>query len=211
MQIGTPTITALRMRWGELSVIQAAHAAEILIKARIAEEHPLLIFEYLPKPIPGKTARLELEQLIENGRTYQYGDLPDRLWATTGIKLPELDLYRSFGRLRNAIQHFTSPSRAVSHEAIEFIFRVIDPFVHQCWGLYAVDYNEDYEAYIYFVAGLIRRGVRFLVSPGVIETWDATEKDWPESDPSYQHEMETRVASARRALAADRGNGEQTG
>ena len=32
-------------KWGELSVLQAAHAAEILIKAKIAEEHPLLIFE----------------------------------------------------------------------------------------------------------------------------------------------------------------------
>jgi hypothetical protein len=35
--------------WPELSVLQAAHAAELLIKARIAEEHPLLIFENLPK------------------------------------------------------------------------------------------------------------------------------------------------------------------
>ena len=35
--------------WGELSVLQAAHAAEILIKARIAQEHPLLIFEDFPK------------------------------------------------------------------------------------------------------------------------------------------------------------------
>ncbi len=32
-------------KWGELSVLQAAHAAEILIKARIAQEHPLLIME----------------------------------------------------------------------------------------------------------------------------------------------------------------------
>lgn len=36
-------------RWPELSVLQAAHAAELLIKARIAQEHPLLIFEQLPR------------------------------------------------------------------------------------------------------------------------------------------------------------------
>ena len=36
-------------KWAELSVLQAAHAAEILIKAKIAEEHPLLIFEKFPK------------------------------------------------------------------------------------------------------------------------------------------------------------------
>ena len=34
--------------WPELSVLQAAHAAEFLVKARIAEEHPLLVFERLP-------------------------------------------------------------------------------------------------------------------------------------------------------------------
>ena len=31
--------------WDDLSVLHAAHAAEILIKARIAAEHPLLIFD----------------------------------------------------------------------------------------------------------------------------------------------------------------------
>ena len=30
--------------WPQLSVLQAAHSAEILIKARIAQAHPLLIF-----------------------------------------------------------------------------------------------------------------------------------------------------------------------
>lgn len=39
-------------RWPELSIIQAAHAAELLIKARIAQEHPLLIFEKLPSRQP---------------------------------------------------------------------------------------------------------------------------------------------------------------
>src|SRR5690242_8785771 len=36
-------------RWPDLSVLQAAHSAELLIKARIAQEHPLLIFEQLPR------------------------------------------------------------------------------------------------------------------------------------------------------------------
>jgi hypothetical protein len=36
-------------KWPELSVLQASHAAELLIKARIEQEHPLLIFEQLPK------------------------------------------------------------------------------------------------------------------------------------------------------------------
>src|SRR5258708_6221421 len=143
--------------WSELSVLQAAHAAEILIKARIAQEHPLLIFEQLPKA-PTEDEPLSLKRIVESGRTYQYADLPDRLWATTGIKLPELERYRAFGRLRNSIQHFTVPENVdVSEETIRFIFEVIDPFIHDCWGLYAVDFNEDYEPYVYFVEGLIRR------------------------------------------------------
>jgi uncharacterized membrane protein YgdD (TMEM256/DUF423 family) len=48
--------------WSELSVLQAAHAAEILIKARIAQRHPLLIFEHLPKP-PAIKTKLSLEHL----------------------------------------------------------------------------------------------------------------------------------------------------
>ncbi len=143
--------------WPEMSVIQAAHAAEILIKARIAQEHPLLIFEQLPKP--KKDELLSVEDLIQTGRTYQYADLPHRLWATTGFVLTNLEKYQSFGRLRNAIQHFAPPNKDHASEAIDFIYEVIDPFINEAWGLFAVDYNEDYEHPKYLVEGLIRRGV----------------------------------------------------
>jgi hypothetical protein len=186
-------------QWSELSVIQAAHAAEILIKARIAQEHPLLIFEQLPKPTGNEPSKLRLKDLIENGRTYQYADLPVRLWATTGIRIPNLEMYRSFGRLRNAIQHFASPGdRDVSQDAIEFTFGVIDPLINACWGLFAVDYNEDYEPYEYFVPGLIRRGVRFLVSPDMIQDIGTMTFEWPEGDATYRVEMEKRIDIARR-------------
>src|SRR5258708_9275382 len=104
--------------WSELSVLQAAHACEILIKARIAQEHPLLIFEQLPKA-EANEAPMSLRRLVEGGRTYQFADLPDRLWATTGLKLPAADRYRAFGKLRNSIQHFAVPSDVdVSTEAV---------------------------------------------------------------------------------------------
>jgi hypothetical protein len=183
--------------WSELSVLQAAHAAEIFIKARIAQQHPLLIFEHLPKPTTAKP-KLSLEHLIEDGRTYQFFELPDRLWATTGITLPNLTLYKSFGRLRNAIQHFASPKRDVSQDALEFIYGVIDPFINRCWKLFAVDYNEDHEPYIYLVDGLIRRGIPFLVSPGVIENLEHTEQSWPSSDPKYKTTMLARFKQAKR-------------
>src|SRR5262245_53326376 len=148
--------------WVELSVLQAAHAAEILIKARIAQEHPLLIFDQLPKATSDSTARLSLEHLIELGRTYQFSDLPDRLWAVTGVLLPNLARFQSFGRLRNTIQHFSAPSGVdIGDETVRFIYEVIDPFINECWGLYVIDFNEDHEPYVYLVEGLVRRGVRF--------------------------------------------------
>jgi hypothetical protein len=191
-------------RWPQLSVLQAAHAAEILIKARIAEEHPLLIFEQLPRSTQVDADSLELRHLFEKGRTVQYADLPDRLWATTGIRLPNVETFQDFGKLRNTIQHFASPGvRDCSQETIEYIFKVIDPFINDCWGLYAVDYNEDYEPYIYFVKGLVSRGVHFLVSPGVIENLEHIDLDWPENAPEYRTEMGRRFEVAKRAEAGE--------
>src|SRR4051812_23096465 len=71
-------------RWPELSILQAAHAAELLIKARIAQEHPLLIFDHLPKSANSAGGLLDLEDLFRQGRTIQWSDLPERLWASTG-------------------------------------------------------------------------------------------------------------------------------
>ena len=34
---------------------------------------------------------------------------------------------------------------------LRYVFEVLDPFMHQCWGLHAVDFNEDYEPYEYYV------------------------------------------------------------
>ena len=58
--------------WAELGVLQAAHSAELLLKARIAEEHPLLIFEDLPKA--DLSRELTLKDLFEKGRTIQWAD-----------------------------------------------------------------------------------------------------------------------------------------
>ena len=125
----------------DLGVIQAAHACELLIKARIAQEHPLLIFSKLPE---SKKGTLDLELLAESGMTFQYNELPERLWAATGCKINEINLYKKFGKLRNAIQHFATPrDRDLSKETLEFLFAVVDPLIHDWWELYVVDYYVD--------------------------------------------------------------------
>jgi hypothetical protein len=90
-----------------LSIVHAAHGAEILIKARIAEEHPLLIFKSYPKSNTTKDV-LSIKELFKYGRTLMYSELPEVLWAATGYRIKELDKYLKFGDLRNTIVHFSA-------------------------------------------------------------------------------------------------------
>ena len=183
--------------WPELSVLQAAHAAELLIKARIAEQHPLLIFDQLPRSTQTGDAPLSLRHLVERGKTIQFSDLPERLWATTGQKLPSVELFDAFGRLRNVIQHFVSPEgRDLSRETIEFIYGVIDPFINASWGYCAVDHNEDTEPYTYLLEGLIQRKVLFCVSTEAASSFDYNQYGWSETAGGYEGEMARRFAEA---------------
>lgn len=186
-------------KWAELSILQAAHAAEIFIKARIAQEHPLLIFSELPKHIKDPEEKLDLKTLAENGRTYQYQDLPRILWAATGITLPNIEKYKSFGKIRNTLQHFAPPENInFSIEALEFIYSVIDPFINMCWGLYAIDFNEDDEPYQYFLPTLIHLQLAFHVSPEAAKDKQENhyELDWPDDAPEYKALMEKRFEAA---------------
>jgi hypothetical protein len=183
--------------WPELSVLQVAHAAELLIKARIAQEHPLLIFEQLPRPTQASRAHLDLQDLFQHGRTFQWTDLPDRLWATTGMSLPNKAAFNSFGKLRNSIQHFAPvPKIDFVEETLHFEFSVIDSFLHECWGLFAIDYEEDTELYVYFTAALVQREIPFLVSPEAAAEFENWDVDWPSVSKKYRDEMRTRVRKA---------------
>ncbi|MBS2028648.1 MAG: hypothetical protein JST54_12150 [Deltaproteobacteria bacterium] len=159
--------------WGELSVLNAAHAAEILIKARIAAEHPFLVFEELPRSTQTKNANLEFDDLFTKGKTIDYADLPERLWAVTGETVPNLELFKEFGRLRNAIQHFAShPKEDPREKTLGFVFGVIDPFINKQWGLFAIDYNEEMgDHYEHIFDSLVARDIRPLISPDAAEAW----------------------------------------
>jgi hypothetical protein len=182
--------------WPELSILQAAHAAELLIKARIAQEHPLLVFEDLPKP---KTvdATLNVKRLFEDGKTIQWSDLPQRLWAATGTRLPNVEAFREFGRLRNGVQHFAPPSGTDAGAlTLKFVFEVIDPFIHGAWGLCAVDYDEDHEPYLYFVGALVRHEILFHVSAEAAACFKDWDVEWDKVPAAYGDEMHRRVTAA---------------
>jgi hypothetical protein len=185
-------------KWPELSVIQAAHAAELIIKARIAEEHPLLIFEQLPKLTKSAVGnQLDLDDLFRQGKTIQWSDLPDRLWASTGLAIPNRQRFDEFGKLRNGIQHFgPNPAQDPGEETLKFVFEVVDPIINECWQLCAIDYDEDDEPYVYFVHALINREIKFIVSSEAAKTFDYWDVDWNSVSKEYREEMHARVQAA---------------
>jgi hypothetical protein len=127
-----------------MGVARCAHAGEIIIKARIAEQHPLLIFAKLPKP--KSQSLLGLRVLMAEGRTLMYNELPDVLWAVTGYRIPNRQRFESFGRLRNTITHLGVPGKTdLSKETLQFAFRVLRPMIEDFWKVDIFDYIEEYE------------------------------------------------------------------
>ena len=118
----------------------------------------------MPRSNKAELGTLSFKDLVRSAKTFSYLDLPERLWAATGIQLPNLELYRSFGQLRNTIQHFTVPDEWPCNTKT-FIYEVIDPFINQCWGLYAIDHHEDTDGCHNIVDVLISNEIPFLVSP----------------------------------------------
>lgn len=183
--------------WPELSVLQAAHAAELIVKARIAQEHPLLIFEKLPKASASNRDLLDFKRLFESARTIQFDELPDRLWAATGTTLPDLELFKAFGRLRNSIQHFAAPDdEDLQFETLQFIFRVLDPFLYEHWKMYAVDFNEDHEPHIYLMQALVRHGILFNVSPDALKSKQYCHFEFDDTPVGYKSEILARFENA---------------
>lgn len=121
-----------------LAVIHAAHGAEILLKARIAEEHPLLIFRKLPTQRT-TAAELTIAELFEHGRTLEYDELPEALWAATGYRLRQREQYLEFGRLRNKIVHFGVPELDHSGAVLKFCAEIVEPTVFDFWQCSAME------------------------------------------------------------------------
>jgi hypothetical protein len=160
--------------WPALSVLSAAHAAELLVKARICQEHPLLIFETVPKARDGSA--LDFALIAAEGRTFQYSDLPARFWAATGKRIPNENAYKDFGRLRNVVQHFAEPDEDLSYRSRKFVFDVIDPFIGEHWDLYAIDYNEENgDHFEHIFECLVAKNIRPRLSPTAVERWKDNE------------------------------------
>lgn len=128
-----------------MGLVQVANGFEILIKSKIVEEHPLLVFAKVPKEANLKDGNIKMEDLIEHGQTIMYSELPDRLWATTGYKIEPIELYNRFGKIRNQIIHFAIPGISLSECTLEFTFKVIEKAINTWWDTTILDYAQEYE------------------------------------------------------------------
>ena len=126
--------------WPLISILNTAHAGELFLKAMIASEHPLLIFKDLVSLDDSRADELDLQTLLTRGRTHDFEKLPQVLWATTGVRIPNPDCYERLRRARNAVQHFCPPDvDDLSQLSLEFIYTIIDPLVADRFGLYAIE------------------------------------------------------------------------
>lgn len=162
--------------WTDISILNAATAGELFLKAIVAKEHPLLIFRDLFQLDDPLNDDLTIEHVIQRGRTYNFEQLPKLLWVATGERLPDLDSFNRLRQARNAIQHFCSPADAgdLRHLALSFIYRNIDPLINRHFGLCAVEYHEDTSiGYDHIVACVVRNELLFSVP----DNFEVTEVD----------------------------------
>lgn len=140
-----------------MCVVHAAHAAEILLKARIAQEHPLLIFSKLPKSESNRDNLPLIDLLLKDGRTFSYDELPEQLWATTGIKINQVAQYKEFGRLRNQVIHFSMTSaKKLDQLTLNYSLELLDPLVESFWGKSVIEFiARDHSTSNYISSGIL--------------------------------------------------------
>ena len=158
--------------WDVMSILNAAHAGELFLKAIIAKEHPLLVFKDIFNLDDAKSDALDVAALLRKGRTHDFEKLPNVLWVTTGIRLPNPDCYERLRKARNAIQHFCAPEEdEFSELSLEFIYTIIDPLIAKKFGIIAVEHHEDHSvSYDYVVQRLLKSEIRFTLPHDFVVT-----------------------------------------
>jgi hypothetical protein len=174
--------------WALMSVLNAAHAGELFIKAIVAKEHPLLIFKDIFTLDDNRSDALDIAALLQKGRTHEFEKLPQVLWVATGTRLPNPECYERLRKVRNSIQHFCAPEEEdFSDLALEFIYTIIDPLIAEHFGLYAIEHHEDYAvSYDYVVAQLLRSGLKFSIPDNFSVTEIELVDELADSTPDYR-------------------------
>jgi hypothetical protein len=182
--------------WDHMSVLNAALAGELFLKAIIAKEHPLLIFRDLFQLDDPSNHDLKLEHIIEKCRTYNFEHLPKLLWVSTGGRLPDMESFEGLRKARNAIQHFCSPAEGgdLRSLALEFLYKNIDPLINKHFNLCAIEYHED-EWYDYVVSCLIRHELFFSIPDKFVISEIDLNEELAVSSPQYRDELTRRLSA----------------
>lgn len=153
--------------WHNFAILQTAHAAEIILKAIIAEQHPSLIFRDFPRLTRDFEDKSISFNLFEDRETLDYNQLPDKLWETREYKLKGENLYRRLGKLKNTIPYIlVQEQQNPNQEILTFIYEAIDPLIQDFWGLYAVHYvdlADDPDSFENTVEYLLKSNISFLI------------------------------------------------
>lgn len=151
--------------WEAMSILNTAQAGELFLKAIIAKEHPLLIFRDLFHLDDASSQEIDIEKIIERGRSYNFEHLPKLLRVVTGECLADLENFETLRRARNSIQHFCAPENiSLQRVALEFIYNNLDPLIHKHFNLCAIEYHEDVSVgYDYVVGCLIHHELFFSI------------------------------------------------
>lgn len=190
--------------WTDMSILNAATAGELFLKAIIAKEHPLLIFRDLFQLDDPINTDLKLEHIIQKGRTYDFEQLPKLLWVSTGERLPDPESFEKLRKARNAIQHFCSPTDAgdLRRLALVFLYKNIDPLINRHFGLCAVEHHEDISiGYDYVVDCVIQNELLFSIPEDFKITEINLDAALSDTSEKYQNELSKRFAAKGLDLA----------
>lgn len=156
--------------YGTAAVIEAARAAELLIKAIVASHHPLLIFKDIFNLNLLDDPDLDLDSLTSKAKTHDISKLPNVLWLVTAEKIQDQELFDDLVEQRNALQHFfhhetfdvfAEKSRTL---ALRFIYTNLDPLLRKHFNEYAINcYEHQSDGYEYTVKQLLNRGIHFSI------------------------------------------------
>lgn len=184
-----------REHWDQMSILNAALAGELFLKAIIAKEHPLLIFRDLFHLDDSQQDEMDVAKIIEKGKTYNFDTLPKLLWVTTGERIADPKSFEQIRRVRNSIQHFCVPENIpLRRLSLDFIYKNVDPLINKYFGLYAIEYHEEMSiGYDYVVNCLV--GCELIFS--VPDNFEVSEIDLEgvlsKTRKSYQKEMRRKM------------------
>jgi len=182
-----------------LSIVNSAFAGELIIKAIIAKQHPLLIFKNLFELGPSDTSPISIDRLLLKGKTYTFGELPNLLWSCTGNQISELELFREIQQARNAIVHFCSPEdENLKLLSLNFLYKVIDPLLKDHFRECAIEFHNGYTVdYSYVVSCLFSNEILFSVPEGFNTSEINYEDELAVTSKDYKVEMKKRISSSK--------------